>query len=70
MNSFFAIGFSAVALGIARSMLEACKALVTEKKPRLAKFALLENHHVHFQVGEAEARLRSAHGYVEATVAF
>lgn len=67
MNSFFAIGFSAVALGIARSMLEACKALVTEKKPRLAKFSLLENHHVHFQIGEAEARLRSARGYVEAT---
>lgn len=67
MNSFFAIGFSAVALGLARSMLDACIALAAEKKPRMAKFSLLENHHVQFQIGEAEARLRSARGYVEAT---
>ena len=67
MNSLFAIGFSAVAIGLARAMLDACIALATEKKPRLAKFPLLENHHVQFQIGEAEARLRSARGYVEAT---
>jgi alkylation response protein AidB-like acyl-CoA dehydrogenase len=67
MNSFFGIGFSAVALGLARSMLDACIALATEKKPRMAKFSLLENHHVQFQIGEAEARLRSARSYVEAT---
>ena len=28
---------------------------------------MLENHHVQFQIGEAEARLRSARGFVEAT---
>jgi alkylation response protein AidB-like acyl-CoA dehydrogenase len=28
---------------------------------------LIENHHVHFQIGEAEARLRSARGFVEST---
>ena len=67
MNSFYALGFSAVALGIARAMLDACISLATEKKPRLAKFSLLENHHVQFQIGEAEARLRSARGFVEAT---
>jgi alkylation response protein AidB-like acyl-CoA dehydrogenase len=67
LNSYFAIGFSAVALGLARAMLEAAVALALEKKPRLAKTSLLENHHVQFEIGEAEARLRSARGYVEAT---
>jgi indole-3-acetate monooxygenase len=68
LNCMFATGFSGVALGIARSMLDASFALAMEKKPRLAKTSLLENHMVQFQLGEAEARLRSARGYVEATV--
>lgn len=67
LNSCFAVGFSAVALGIARAMLDAIMALAKDKRPRLAKVSLLENHHVHFQIGEAEARLRSARGFVEAT---
>jgi len=67
LNGIFAIGFSAVALGIARSMLDAAIALAREKKPRMAKLALRENHLVQFQIGEAEARLRSARGYVETT---
>ena len=67
LNGYFSIGFSAVALGIARSMLDATIALALEKKPRLAKTSLLENHHVQFQIGEAEARLRSARNYVETT---
>jgi alkylation response protein AidB-like acyl-CoA dehydrogenase len=67
LNSYFAIGFSAVALGIARAMLDATITLATEKKPRMAKTSLLENHLVQFQIGEAEARLRSARGYVEST---
>ena len=67
LNCTFAIGFSAVSLGIARSMLDATIALALEKKPRMAKTSLLENHHVQFQIGEAEARLRSARGYVETT---
>ncbi len=67
LNGYFSIGFSAVALGIARSMLDATIALALEKKPRLSKTSLLENHHVQFQIGEAEARLRSARNYVETT---
>ena len=67
LNALFAIGFSAVALGIARSMLDAAITLAREKKPWLAKQSLLESHLVQFQIGEAEARLRSARGYVEAT---
>jgi alkylation response protein AidB-like acyl-CoA dehydrogenase len=66
LNGLFSVGFSAVALGIARAMLDACIALA-EKKPRLAKVSLRDSHLVQFQIGEAEARLRSARGYVEAT---
>jgi alkylation response protein AidB-like acyl-CoA dehydrogenase len=66
LNTFFSIGFSAVALGLARAMLDAAVALA-EKKPRAAKYALGENHLVQFQIGDAEARLRSARGYVEST---
>jgi len=67
LNGYFSIGFSAVALGLARSMLDATIALALAKKPRLSKTSLLENHHVQFQIGEAEARWRSAHTYVETT---
>src|SRR3954454_14725034 len=65
LMSLFAIGFSGVALGIARAMLDAAVALAVEKKPRLAGLALRDNHLVQFQIGEAEARLRSARNYVE-----
>jgi alkylation response protein AidB-like acyl-CoA dehydrogenase len=67
LNSLFAIGFSAVALGIARSMLGDVVALAKEKRPWLSNQSLLESHLVQFQIGEAEARLRSARGYVETT---
>jgi alkylation response protein AidB-like acyl-CoA dehydrogenase len=67
LNSFFAIGFSAVALGTARALLDAAVALAGEKRPRLARLALRDNHVVQLQIGEAEARLRSARGYVAAT---
>jgi alkylation response protein AidB-like acyl-CoA dehydrogenase len=67
LNSFFATGFSGDALGIARSMLDAAIRLAKEKTPRAAKHTLRDNHLIQFQIGEAEARLRSARGYVEAT---
>jgi alkylation response protein AidB-like acyl-CoA dehydrogenase len=67
LNSYFGIGFSGVSLGIARAMLDATITLAVEKKPRMAKTSLLENHLVQFQIGEAEARLRSARNYVEST---
>jgi indole-3-acetate monooxygenase len=67
LNALFAIGFSAVALGIARSMLDAVIALAKEKRPWLSRHSLLESHLVQFQIGEAEARLRSARTYVETT---
>jgi alkylation response protein AidB-like acyl-CoA dehydrogenase len=48
-------------------MLDACMELAMKKHPRLAKLSLRENHLVQFQLGEAEARLRSARTYVETT---
>jgi alkylation response protein AidB-like acyl-CoA dehydrogenase len=68
LNNLYATGFSGVALGIARSMLDAAVALASEKKPYLARLALNENHVVQLQIGEAEARLRSARTFVETTV--
>src|SRR5262249_38453094 len=50
LNGYFSIGFSAVALGIARSMLDACIALALEKTPRLAKTSLRDSHLVQFQI--------------------
>ncbi len=67
LNTLFAVGFSAVALGIARSMMDAIIELAKSKRPRLAKTSLIESHLVQFQIGEAEARLRSARSYVEST---
>jgi alkylation response protein AidB-like acyl-CoA dehydrogenase len=69
LNALFAIGFSGVALGIARSMLDAVIALAREKRPWLARQSLQESHLVQFQIGVAEARLRSARRYVESTAA-
>jgi alkylation response protein AidB-like acyl-CoA dehydrogenase len=66
--NLYAIGFCGVALGIARAMLDATIRLAIEKKPRLSELTLRDNHHVQFQIGEAEARLRSARSYVETTV--
>jgi len=68
LNSLFATGFSAVTLGIARSMLDGVLDLAKTKTPRLAKHSLRDNHHVQFQLGEAEARWRSARSFVETTV--
>jgi alkylation response protein AidB-like acyl-CoA dehydrogenase len=67
LNSMFALGFSAVALGTARALLDAAVALATQKTPRGARHALADSPIVQLAIGEAEARLRSARGYVAAT---
>jgi len=69
LNNLFGIGFTAVALGIARTMLDEVIALAREKKPWLARLPLQQSHLAQFQIGEAEARLRSARAYVESTAA-
>jgi alkylation response protein AidB-like acyl-CoA dehydrogenase len=65
--SLFAIGFSGVALGIARAMLDSFVALAVDKTPRNTRGVLRENHAVQAAVGEAEARLRAARLLVEHT---
>jgi indole-3-acetate monooxygenase len=67
LNGLFSIGFSAVALGLARSMLNMLVTVAKTKNPRLAKVPMVQSHLVQFQIGEAEARLRSARSYVETT---
>ena len=69
LNNLFGIGFTGVALGIARTMLDEVIALAREKKPWLAKQPLQQSQLAQFQIGEAEARLRSARAYVESTAA-
>jgi alkylation response protein AidB-like acyl-CoA dehydrogenase len=67
LNNLYGIGFTAVALGIARTMLDEVIALAREKKPWLARQPLQQSQLAQFQIGEAEARLRSARAYMELT---
>jgi alkylation response protein AidB-like acyl-CoA dehydrogenase len=67
LNNLFGIGFTGVALGIARAMMDFVIALAREKKPWLAKVPLQESALAQVQIGEAEARLRAARSYVELT---
>jgi len=62
--SLFACGFACVALGIARSMLDAFVALAREKTPRGFKHSLALSGSVQLEVGEAEAELRGARMYL------
>lgn len=69
LNNLYGTGFAAVALGIARTMLDEVIALAREKKPWLARQPLQQSQLAQFQIGEAEARLRSARAYMESTAA-
>jgi alkylation response protein AidB-like acyl-CoA dehydrogenase len=66
ITSLYASGFAAVALGLARSLLDSFIELAGVKTPRLQKSAakLRENNTVQGQVGFAEARLGSARLYL------
>ena len=63
-GSLYASGFAGVALGIARRMLDAFRALATEKTPRGFKRPLAESAVIQSQVAQAEAQLRSARGFL------
>lgn len=62
--SLYASGFSGVALGIARSMLDAFKELASAKKPRLARHVLRDNHVIQFEVAQSEVRLNAARTFL------
>lgn len=68
MVTVFSVGFAGVALGIARSMLEAIVALAGEKTPRGFKGRLRENAVLQSGVAQAEARLGSARLYLVSTL--
>jgi alkylation response protein AidB-like acyl-CoA dehydrogenase len=67
--SLFACGFACVALGLARSLLDAFVALAKEKTPRGHKHSLALSGAVQLEVGEAEAELRGARMYLMGTLA-
>jgi alkylation response protein AidB-like acyl-CoA dehydrogenase len=66
--SVYAAGFAAVALGIARTTLDAFVQLARDKRPRGATKALRDNAVVQSQVGQAEARLNAARHYLTAVL--
>lgn len=68
-STLYASGFAGIALGIARATLDAFIADAKDTLPRGAKFARGENHAVQSQVGQAEAKLRSARMFLLGSLA-
>jgi alkylation response protein AidB-like acyl-CoA dehydrogenase len=66
-SNVFAFGFAAVALGIARSALDAAIAVAREKFPYNSSRAMGDNNVVQAQIGRAEAKLRSSRAYLYGT---
>jgi alkylation response protein AidB-like acyl-CoA dehydrogenase len=64
----FACGFACVALGLARSLLDALIALASEKTPRGYRTKLGESALVQAEIATAEARWRGAHMYLMGTL--
>jgi indole-3-acetate monooxygenase len=63
-SNIYASGFAGVALGIARSALDAFVELARDKIPRGAQRTLRDNNVVQAQVAESEARLRGARAFL------
>jgi len=63
-SNIYASGFAGVALGIARSTLDAFVELARDKIPRGAKRTLRDNNVVQAQVSQSEARLRGARAFL------
>jgi alkylation response protein AidB-like acyl-CoA dehydrogenase len=61
----YAIGFAAVALGIARAFIDAFLALAPEKLPRVAQYTLRDNPVVHDEVARAEARISAGRAFIQ-----
>ena len=62
--SMYAAGFAGVAMGCARSTLASFIELARDKIPRGARKTMRDNNVTQSQVGQAEARLSSAYGYL------
>ena len=66
-SNVYSFGFAAVALGIARRMLDDATRIVAEKTPYGTKRAMRGNNVVQAQIGRSEAALRSARTYLFTT---
>ncbi len=67
-NNMYAAGFSAVALGIARAMLDDFISLARGKSPAMAGIPLRDNNRVQFEVAHADVRLRAARNHLIQTL--
>jgi alkylation response protein AidB-like acyl-CoA dehydrogenase len=67
MSNVYSLVFAALALGIARRMLDDARAVVIEKLPYGMKQPLRENNVIQAQIGRAEGGWRAARGYIYAT---
>jgi alkylation response protein AidB-like acyl-CoA dehydrogenase len=63
-SNIYSSGFAGVALGIARSTLDAFVELARDKIPRGANRTLRDNNVVQAQVAQSEARLRAARAFL------
>jgi alkylation response protein AidB-like acyl-CoA dehydrogenase len=63
-SNMYSAGFAGVALGIARSALDAFIELARDKIPRGAKRTLRDDNVVQSQVAQSEARLRAARAFL------
>lgn len=66
-SNVYSLAFAALALGIARRMLDDAAGIVTEKLPYGTKQPMRENNVVQAQIGRSEGAWRAARGYLYAT---
>jgi alkylation response protein AidB-like acyl-CoA dehydrogenase len=64
----YAMSFSHVSLGIARGAFDAFIEIARDKVPRGAKGTLRENNVIQAQIGQCEAKLRSARAYLRGVI--
>jgi len=64
----YAIGFSSVALGTARGLLNRYLALARGKQARAGAQPMAENHSIQSEVAQLEAKLRAARFYLHGTI--
>jgi alkylation response protein AidB-like acyl-CoA dehydrogenase len=62
-SNLFAMGFGAVALGVARAALDEAIDVARDKKSYGVKHPMRDNNYVHSQIGRCEARVRAARAY-------
>ena len=64
----YAMNFSHVAMGIAKGAFDAFIEIARDKVPRGAKGTLRENNVIQSQIGQCEARLKSARAYLRGVI--